>query len=81
MPGLLTSHPALRRAERDFGNAEQIASLKAAIDSMRSVELDLARELDSLNQRDKYFLAEENEAPSNYRKLVDEYYKSIAKSK
>jgi hypothetical protein len=70
---------SLRRAERD--NPEQIARLRAAIDSMRKVELDLARDLDSLNQRDKYNLAEENEAPSMYRKLVDEYYRSIAKSK
>ena len=70
---------SLRRAERD--NPEQIARLRAAIDSMRKVELDLARDLDSLNQRDKYNLAEENEAPSMYRNLVDEYYRSIAKSK
>ena len=74
---------SLRRAREypDYGNAEQITRLKAAIDYMRKVELDLARDLERMNQIDKYFLAGDNEAPSNYQKLVEEYYKSIAKSK
>jgi hypothetical protein len=74
---------ALRRAKNypDYSNAEQIARLRAAIDYMRKIELDLARDLDRLNQIDKYFLAEDNEAPSTYQKLVEEYYKSIAKTK
>jgi phage anti-repressor protein len=74
---------SLRRAREDpdYGNAEQITRLKAAIDYMRKVELDLVRELERVEQIEKYFLAEDNEAPSNYHKLVEEYYKSIAKSK
>jgi hypothetical protein len=48
---------------------------------MRKVEFDLARELDRLNQQDKYFFAEDNEAPGNFQKLVEEYFKAIAKSK
>lgn len=60
---------------------EQIARLKSAIDYMRKLELDLARDLDRLNQKDKYFFAEDNEAPGNYQKLVEEYYKSLAKGK
>jgi len=72
---------SLRRADRDDVSPEQIARLKAAIDSMRKVELDLARDLEKLSQKDKYFFAEDNEAPGAYRKLVDEYYKSIAKTK
>jgi hypothetical protein len=74
---------SLRRAGdyKDYRNPEQIARLKAAIDHMRKVELDLARDLDRLNQGDKYFFAEDNEAPSSYQKLVEEYYKSLAKSK
>ena len=73
---------SLRKAG-DYMNAdpEQVARLKNAIDYMRKVEFDLARDLDRLNQNEKYFFAEENEAPGSYRKLVEEYYKSIAKSK
>jgi hypothetical protein len=72
---------SLHRADNGHDNPEQIARLKAAIDSMRKVELDLARNLESLNQKDKYLLTEDNETPSTYRKLVDEYYRSLAKSK
>jgi hypothetical protein len=48
---------------------------------MREVEFDLARDLERLKQIEKYFLAGDNDAPENYRKLVEEYYKSIAESK
>ena len=74
---------SLRRAGDyvNFSNPEQIARLKSAIDQMRKVEFDLAREMERLNQSEKYFFAEDNEAPGDYRKLVEEYYKSIAKSK
>jgi hypothetical protein len=74
---------SLRRAG-DFvkdSNPEQVARLKSAIDYMRKVEFDLARDLERLNQNEKYFFAEDNEVPGNYQKLVEEYYKSIAKSK
>jgi hypothetical protein len=74
---------ALRRAGNytNYSNPEQIARLKSAIDYMRKVEFDLARDLDRLTQQDKYFFAEDNEAPANYQKLVEEYFKSIAKTK
>ena len=74
---------SLRRAG-DYTNdihPEQIARLKSAIEYMRKVEFDLARDLDRLNQKDKYFFAEDNEAPGSYQKLVEEYYKSLARSK
>jgi hypothetical protein len=74
---------SLRRAG-DYTNdidPEQIARLKSAIDYMRKVEFDLARDLDRLNQKEKYFLSEDNEAPGKYQKLVEEYYKSLAKGK
>ena len=73
----------LRRAGdyTDYSDPERIAFLKAAIESMRRVELGLARDLDRLTQDDHYFSAEDNEAPADYQKLVEEYYKSIAKGK
>jgi hypothetical protein len=74
---------SLRRTRNypDYGNEEQIELLKAAIDYMRKVEFDLARDLERLRQIDEYFIAGDNEAPERYQKLVEEYYKSIAKSK
>jgi hypothetical protein len=74
---------ALRRAGNytNSSNPDQIARLKDAIDYMRKVELVLAKELDHLTQKDKYFFAEDNESPSSYQKLVEEYFKAIAKSK
>jgi hypothetical protein len=74
---------ALRRAGNymNSGNPEQIARLKSAIDYMRKVELDLAKDLDRLTQKDKSFFAEDNEAPSSYQKLVEEYFKAIARSR
>jgi hypothetical protein len=74
---------SLRRAGQysNYSDPEQIARLKSAIDYTRKLESDLNRELDRLNQSDKYFMAEDNEAPADYRKLVEEYYRSLAKSK
>ncbi len=73
----------MRRAGdyQDYRNPEQIATLKQAIDYMRQVEFDLVRDLDRINQKEKYLFAEDNEAPAAYQKLVEEYYKAIAKSK
>jgi hypothetical protein len=72
---------SLRRANSGYDNPEQIARLKAAIDYMRKVELNLTRALENQDQRDKYFLTEDNKAPNTYKKLVDEYFKSLAKNK
>lgn len=74
---------SLRRAGdyTDYDDPEQIGRLKAAIDYTRKVESGLHRDLERLNQTEKYFLAEDNEAPADYRKLVEEYYKAIAKSR
>lgn len=74
---------SLRKAgnSQNAGDPGQIESLRKAIDHMRRVEFDLARDLEQLNRKDKYFFAEDNEAPAGYRKLVEEYYKAIAKGK
>jgi hypothetical protein len=74
---------SLRRAGdyQDYRNPDQIAKLKQAIDYMRQVEYDLARDLDRMSRKDRYFFSEDNEAPAAYQKLVEEYYKAIAKSK
>jgi hypothetical protein len=65
----------------DYGSAEQIALLKAAIDHLRQVEIDLGKDLARLRQIEEYFTAGNGEAPEAYRRLVEEYYKSIAETK
>jgi chromosome segregation ATPase len=74
---------ALRRSRNDpdYGSAEQIALLKAAIDQLRTVESDLARDLERLKRIEEYFVAGNDEAPEAYRKLVEEYYRSLAETK
>jgi DNA mismatch repair ATPase MutS len=64
-----------------YNSPEGIASLKQAIDRLHQVEVDLTRELARLIQSDKYFYAEDSEVPASYKKLVDEYYKALAKGK
>lgn len=73
----------LRRAGDYTGldDPEQIARLRRAIELMREVELDLARDLDRLDQREKYLFAQDNEAPGDYQKLVDAYYRSLAETR
>ena len=74
---------SLRRAGAygNYNDPEQIARLKSAIDYTRKTESDLNRDLNRLNQNEKYFLTEDNEAPANYKKLVEEYYRSLAKGR
>jgi hypothetical protein len=74
---------SLRRIgdSRRYDDPEMVARLKGAIDLMHQVELNLNRELARLTQKDKYFSVEESEAPSSYKKLVEEYYKALAKGK
>jgi hypothetical protein len=72
---------ALRRLDgpRNYSDPEEVARLKAAIESMRQLELDLSRDLARLTGKEKYFSSEDNEAPSGYKRLVEEYYKALAK--
>jgi hypothetical protein len=74
---------ALKRLDsaRNYSDPEEVARLKQAIDLLRQVELDLSRELAQLVQKEKYFYSDDNEAPVRYKKLVEEYYKTLAKGK
>jgi hypothetical protein len=73
----------LRRMDgaRSFNDPEEVARLKGAIDVLRGVEADLSRDLSRLTQKDKYFYSDDNNAPTSYKKLVDEYYKALAKGR
>jgi hypothetical protein len=70
-----------RLAEKGYDDTQRIAALKEAIDLLNQMEMNLSREYDKLNQKDKYFYSEDSEAPANYKKLVEEYYKALAKTK
>jgi len=74
---------ALRAMDAAGGQPDpgQIAALKRAVELMRQVEQELALELDRLSNRERYLYAEDNEAPPAYRRLVEEYYKAIAREK
>ncbi len=66
---------------RDYRDPERVAQLRNAIELLRQVELDLSRDLSRLTQKDKYFYSDDSEAPSSYKKLVEEYYKALAKGR
>jgi chromosome condensin MukBEF ATPase and DNA-binding subunit MukB len=70
-----------RLNESGYDDTRRIAALKEAIDLLNQMEMNLSREYDRLNQQEKYFYAEDSEAPANYKKLVEEYYKALARTK
>ncbi len=61
--------------------AELTARLKAAMDLLHSIDQDLSRELAQLTRKERYLTSEDSEAPSEYKKLVEEYYRALAKGK
>lgn len=69
------------RADHVYDNPAGIALLKQAIDLLHKVELDLSRDIARLDLSDKYFYVQDGDAPANYKKLVEEYYKALAKVK
>jgi uncharacterized membrane-anchored protein len=61
--------------------AELTARPKAAVDLLRTIDQDLSRELSQFLEKDKYLYSEDSGAPSAYKKLVEEYFKALAKGK
>lgn len=61
--------------------AELTARLRAAIDLLQLIDRDLSNELNQLTQKEKYLYSEDNEAPGAYRKLVEEYYRALARTR
>ncbi len=81
MKGLDEVISALRLMQgiRSYGDPEGMARLRSAIEILRGVELDLGRQRDRLFGKSQYQQAEDNDAPQDYRKLVEEYYKALAR--
>lgn len=71
----------LMQGIRDYNDPAEIARLRSAIELLRQVELDLGRELGRLARKGQYQQADDNDAPQDYRKLVEEYYKALARGK
>ncbi len=69
------------RADHVYDDPAGIALLQQTIDRLHQVELDLSRDLARVLQSDKYFYADDSDAPASYKKLVEEYYKALAKIK
>lgn len=82
MPNLDKVLDSLRGLEANPERAAELtARLKAAIDLLHTIDQNLSRELAQLTQKDKYLTSEDSEAPSAYKKLVEEYYRALAKAK
>jgi hypothetical protein len=66
---------------RALESGEDVARLGKTIELLRQLELDLGRELDKTGPRGLYQQADDNDAPQDYRKLVEEYYKALARGR
>jgi hypothetical protein len=63
------------RTPGDPAEIERLA--QQIIDPLRSVELELSRALQLIMAKDNIRSIQEDEIPSDYRKLVEEYYKKL----
>ena len=64
------------------GNPQEIERLaQQIIDPFRSIELELSRTLQVLLAKENIRSAQEEEIPSGYKKLVEEYYKKLSNQK
>jgi methyl-accepting chemotaxis protein len=67
--------------DRRYDDPAGIERLRQAIDLLHQVELELGGALAQLIQNNKYYYADDSEVPAAYRKLVEEYYKALARIK
>ena len=75
---------AIQNAIRDPRAASPEAIEKMAqqiLDPLRSVELELSRELQLSLAKENIRSAQEDEIPQGYQKLVEEYYKKLSNGK
>ena len=64
------------------GNAADLDKLvKDIIEPLKNVELELSRRLQIMMAKDNIRSAQEDEIPSSYRKLVEDYYKRLGSGK
>jgi len=58
-----------------------VKQLRASVELARQIELDLARDLAGLTHKEGYYSAGDGDVPQKYRRLVDEYYRNLARSR
>jgi len=64
------------------GNAADVEKLaKEIIEPLKNVELELSRRYQIMMAKDSVRSAQEEQIPSNYRKLVEDYYKRLGSNK
>jgi hypothetical protein len=66
-------------ASSAYADPNEVARLRGAIDLLRRIETDLSTDLARLTQKDKFLYADDSDAPAAYRRLVEEYYKALAR--
>jgi hypothetical protein len=71
----------LSRNQNLGGNPQAIEQLaQQIIDPLKSIELELSRELQILLAKENIRSAQEDDIPTGYEKFVEEYYKKLSAS-
>ncbi|NWG12327.1 MAG: hypothetical protein HXY20_02195, partial [Acidobacteria bacterium] len=64
----------------DYGDPEEVARLRGAVDLLRQMELALGRELGRLAEKEQLLYPGGSEVPRGFERLVEEYYKALARA-
>jgi hypothetical protein len=67
--------------DKRYDDPAGFARLQQAIDYLHQVELNLGGALARALQSNKYFYTDDSGVPASYKKLVEEYYRALAKVK
>jgi hypothetical protein len=80
--GVINNLQALERNSGLTGNPQAIEQLaQQIIDPLKSIELELSRELQILLAKENIRSAQEDDIPTGYEKFVEEYYKKLSSAK
>ena len=62
-----------------YQDAEELLRLQSfVVEGLKRFEFDLRRRLDAQNEQ--LFLAASDEVPSEFRKLIEEYYRALSRN-
>jgi hypothetical protein len=77
--GVINNLQALSRDSGLIGNPQAIEQLaRQIIDPLKSIELELSRELQIMMAKENIRSAQEEGIPTGYEKFVEEYYKKLS---
>ena len=63
--------------DRAYADTKGLQTEAQALDTLKKVEYDMRRKLDTSNQQ--LFLSGSDEVPAKYKDLVDQYYRALSK--